>query len=346
MGTLNQTAHRRQTIREPEDVGALRRAVAAMTSTIPGVQPGDGELVATELATNLIRHTSTGGYVLYRQTGNGIELVAVDYGPGMPPTGQLLEAMPFARTPLDWAARLPTGLNAGLASIERVATMVDFFSTSSGTVVLARIGEPWPSRVRNWRWGAVNIPQDGVGESGDAWAVTADQRLAALVVDGLGHGPGAADAARAAISTFNRGTVSDLMDFMGQAHEAMRTTRGGVLGVCTIDAEREELTFAGVGNITGRVLLGDHAHHLISHAGTVGTQLSPPHTDLRQYPWGPGATLVLASDGIRTHWDPLSYPGLVDHDPAVIAATLHRDHDRAADDAAVLVIHDTRNGAR
>jgi hypothetical protein len=64
------------------------------------------------------------------------------------------------------------------------------------------------------------------------------------------------------------------------------------------------------------------------------------------YRWGPGAVLILATDGLRSRWDPLAYPGLLGHDPAVIAATLYRDHARGTDDAAVLVVADTRGAAR
>jgi hypothetical protein len=54
----------------------------------------------------------------------------------------------------------------------------------------------------------------------------------------------------------------------------------------------------------------------------------------------------MATDGLRTGWDPGAYPGLVGHDPVVVAATLHRDQGRRADDVAVLVIEDLRTPAR
>ena len=55
------------------------------------------------------------------------------------------------------------------------------------------------------------------------------------------------------------------------------------------------------------------------------------------YPWFPGATLVMCSDGIGTHWRLEDYPGLLGRDPALVAGMLYRDHVRGRDDATVLV---------
>jgi hypothetical protein len=79
---------------------------------------------------------------------------------------------------------------------------------------------------------------------------------------------------------------------------------------------------------------------LSSYPGTLGTQLSMPKTRLQQYKWPSGATLVMCSDGIRAGWGLSAYPGLIGHDPAVIAAVLHRDFARGTDDATVLVVRD------
>jgi hypothetical protein len=48
--------------------------------------------------------------------------------------------------------------------------------------------------------------------------------------------------------------------------------------------------------------------------------------------------VVLYSDGLRSHFDLVAYPDWRRHDPAVLAALLHRDLGRPRDDATVLVI--------
>ncbi|HXM56339.1 MAG TPA: SpoIIE family protein phosphatase, partial [Candidatus Dormibacteraeota bacterium] len=127
--------------------------------------------------------------------------------------------------------------------------------------------------------------------------------------------------------------------------DAMRGTRGAVAAVCWIDPGTGELTYAGVGNIAGRLLLGGASHGLVSREGTLGTHLPAPGIRPARHTWGPGATLVLASDGLRGQWDPRAYPGLLEHHPVVVAATLQRDFGRGSDDALVLVVRDRRRPA-
>ncbi|MEV5845306.1 SpoIIE family protein phosphatase [Streptomyces sp. NPDC051985] len=336
MAAVSEAAHRRCAIGPEEDVGALRRTVARLVAGQTGPRPGVAELVATELGTNLVRHAHPGGYVLLRKAGDGIELISVDHGPGMPP-GALAPTAAASAPPVGGR-----GLSAGLAVVRRHATEFDCYSTRHGTVVYARLGTAEPPASGRWRFGAVDVPLGGDGESGDAWAVAPGHRPAAMVVDGLGHGPAAAVAARAAVTAFAHCAVTDPAALVRRAHEAMRGTRGGVLGVCVIDPDRGELTYTAVGNITGRVFTaGRHGIHLLDRPGTLGTHLPPPTPHLQHGPWQPGSTLVLTSDGIRSGWNLDEHPRLLEHHPAVVAAVLHRDHGRPTDDATVLVVRDT-----
>lgn len=338
MGALSEAPHRRHPVRVEEDVGALRRLVTHAAGALVGVRPGEAALAATELATNIVRHTSAGGYLLYRPLVRGFELVAVDRGPGM----LLPWRPPDAATPLGGA-----GLGVGLAGVERLASTFDLYSVrGEGTVVLARLGTPPSSRSGPLRWGAVNVPLGGAGESGDGWAVvTGGGGLSALLVDGLGHGTRAHEGSASAIRELGDRPVVDLARYVTAAHEAMRRTRGGVLGIGTIDSGKDELTYVGVGNVSGHLFLQEVRTSLFSREGTVGTTLDMPHLRIGRYPWGPGATVVLASDGLHGHLDLQSRPGLLEHDPTVVAAAIHRDGERGSDDATVLVVRDEREAA-
>ena len=260
MGALSEQVHRRHAVRVAEDVGALRRAAAAMAATLDGVRPGHAELAATELATNLTRHATSGGYVLLRSAGNAIELIAVDGGPGMPPAslplGRSGAAAPPARPALDAASpgsRSPGAgsLGAGLAGVERLACDFDWYSSPLGTVILTRVGAPAATPAGRFRWGGVNVPLSGAGESGDGWAVAAGQRLGVAMVDGLGHGPAAATAAAAAISAFHAAPPGDPAAYLRRAHEAMLGTRGGVLAACEIDPVGQALVGLQAGQRAG-----------------------------------------------------------------------------------------------
>jgi anti-sigma regulatory factor (Ser/Thr protein kinase) len=337
VGALSQDPHQRVGIRADEDIGAARRAVARMAARLPDSRAGEAELAATELASNLLRHTAAGGYLLCRGAGGGIELLAVDSGPGIPS-----ERMPTTR-PQAAAPPRGGGLGVGLPAVRRLSAVFDCYSGPTGTVILARLHGAAPCRNASFGWGGVNVPLGGAGESGDGWAVAADGHLMALIVDGLGHGPEAAVAAQAAISAFGPRPEDGLERLLQRAHEAMRGTRGGVLAICAIDPAAGELTYAGVGNITGRLLRGHESQGLVSHDGTIGTQLALPRARSGAYRWNRDATVILASDGIGRHWDISAYPGLLSHDPAVVAAVLHRDHARGTDDATVVVVRDARS---
>jgi serine/threonine protein phosphatase PrpC len=126
----------------------------------------------------------------------------------------------------------------------------------------------------------------------------------------------------------------------------MLGTRGGVLGAAVIHPERGELAYAGVGNITARLLQGRQSRGLVSREGTLGTPLPLATPHVTTVPWAPGSALVLTSDGIRGHWDLLAYPGLLERDPSVAAAVIYRDQERGTDDATVLVVQDARREVR
>ena len=339
-------AHRRHAIRDGEDVGALRRTVTSLATTCTGIRAGDAALIATELATNIVRHATGGGEVLLRRVTGGIELLAIDRGPGMDQVTRLGHpGSPRPARPVG-PVRAGAGLSVGLASVARLATTFDLYSSPpEGTVVLARLLGYQPGH-RWCRWGGVNVAVGEDEQSGDRWAVAANGTLAALVVDGLGHGALAAAASEAAVSVFGDEPLTDVAAYVATAHRAMLGTRGAVLGICAIDPARQLLRYAGVGNIAGRVLTNGAGQGLLSRDGTLGTQLPVPRTEVVQHQWSPGATLILASDGIRSTWNPLAYPGLLGHDPAVVAATLLRDHERGSDDATVLVVQDLRRDHR
>ncbi len=360
--------HDKFVVSTDEDVGALRRGVAEVAARTLGTRAARAALAATELGTNLLRH-GAGGYVLVRPLVAGLELLAVDSGPGMPPGARTLGMVPHAspsRGDPDGGdpdggdpdggdpdggdpGRRPTkGLGVGLSAVRRAATVFDLYSTTrggsapAGTVVLARFLEG-PPRPGWCRWGAVNVAIEEGGISGDGWAVSALPLLVSvLVVDGLGHGREAGLAAAAAVSAFGADPSANLEELVRRAHEAMRPTRGGVLAVCSVNPELGELRYGAIGNISGMLLNDRTSQRLLGRDGILGTSLVPPSPRVNSYPWSPGAVLVLASDGLRSSWDPLAYPGLLSHDPAVIAAVLQRDYGRPNDDATVLVVCDLR----
>ena len=358
MGPLRQAVpqspgpHSLHRIASEEDVGAVRRAAGRLRLDDAIGPPGgvvhgqaeqraaDALLVATELASNVLRHAG-GGYVLLRELEPGVELIAVDAGRGIDRLTLARLAEPLTDPPALPSAEPGAGLGVGLAAVRRRASEFDVYTRAGGgSVVLARLAPATDSA--RLAWGSVNVPLDGGGPSGDACLVMPGEPTIAAVIDGLGHGPRAAAASAAAVSALASDLPTDPESVVALAHRSMRSTRGAVIGACVIDADAGELSFVGVGNISARLLSDGTGRSMVSHGGTLGTAEALPAHQVFRYPWSPGATMILASDGLRSGWDAMSYPGLLDHDPAVVAAVLHRDFARPGDDASVLVLKDRR----
>ncbi|MFA5861069.1 MAG: hypothetical protein WDA16_05180 [Candidatus Thermoplasmatota archaeon] len=122
----------------------------------------------------------------------------------------------------------------------------------------------------------------------------------------------------------------------------LRKTRGGVLGLARIDPIQSQFQFVRVGNIEGRMFHPDRDVTLLSREGTVGTSIDPPATRIIAEAWAPGTVMILHSDGVAISHDSVMYNGLLQRDPAVIAAVAIRDGFRGTDDATVVVVKDTR----
>jgi anti-sigma regulatory factor (Ser/Thr protein kinase)/acyl-coenzyme A thioesterase PaaI-like protein len=326
MEALRQPSHIRFAITEQADIGAVRRALRGYAAQLgTGQRLAHAELVATELATNLIRHAKPGGWLLARPLPPaGIELIAVDRGPGMAQAGSA-------------STGRPGELGAGLEVVRRTARHFDVHTRpGTGTVVLAVVdladSAPAPAART---WAGVSI---GLGEAcGDGWAVAeCPDGLAVAVVDGLGHGPLASAAADTALAVFAR-APTDLDRFVVRANEATRATRGGVVAVCHLVRDRDELRYLVVGNISGRVVAGGRSRSLPGQPGALGIQIAPPRAATGTLAWRPGAVLLLWSDGLRSGIEPPD-PAVLGHDPAIVAALLHRDHTRERDDATVVAV--------
>ena len=297
------------------------------------VDAGRVAIVATELARNLIRHAS-GGVVLIGlfedETGAGVECISLDTGPG------IAEPMAAMRDGFSTAG----GPGTGLGAIDRLSHAFDVYSRPGhGSAFLARLqgGVPAAAPRPPPRYGGVSVAKPGEDACGDAWRVKRQgDDLTILVVDGLGHGPLAADAAGAATRAFDLGKGRADPEVMERLHLALRSTRGAAASIVVLPAATNEVAFIGVGNVMGVVTSGLETRRMVSFNGTLGHSLKSvrPFT----YPTRGDTIAVLASDGVGTHWSFDAYPGLKARHPALIAAVLYRDFGRQRDDATVVVV--------
>ncbi|MGW5433960.1 SpoIIE family protein phosphatase [Streptomyces sp. NPDC004059] len=300
-------------------------------------------LVATELATNLVKHAGGGRVVIDivdrpgAMRAPGVQVAAIDYGPGIHDITVALR---------DGYTTSEASLGAGLGTCMRISDDFDLYSTPRGTVAVARVDqEPAPCRDQRGqgpRAGGINVPLGRNEHSGDAWSCArSGSRVTLMLADGLGHGTQAAQASSAAVDELHRSAHLPPEEILRHMHLALRPTRGAAVAVAQVDTDSGELAFAGVGNIGARLHAGDSWEHLISHPGIVGAQY-PATVPAHRLPWRPGGPLVLHSDGLPSRWAPPDDPDLLTRDPAVVAATILRDASSAAspvrDDTSVAVL--------
>jgi anti-sigma regulatory factor (Ser/Thr protein kinase) len=289
-------------------------------------------LVVTEAATNIARHAGRGEILLRRtamDTSADVELLALDNGPGM---SNVAECM---RDGFSTAGSRGVGLGA----ISRLSTTVDILSApGKGTALLSRIS-PRGKRLLESQlvWGAVCVPIRGRDVSGDGWAVDeAPGRSTILVVDGLGHGLHAFDAAQEALRVFHRMSGKGPESLLRALDQDLRGTRGAAALTVDINWPDRKVRYAGVGNIAGMLLPpGQNGWGLVSHPGSLG--LATGRVQEFTCRWPDKALMVVHSDGLSRRWDLATYPGLSQRDPSLIAGVLYRDFHTRKDDAVVLV---------
>jgi anti-sigma regulatory factor (Ser/Thr protein kinase) len=342
-----------QEIKEEAQVGAARRGVRRFAARrgFSEDQLSELDIVVQEIGTNAVRYATSGGCLHWSKTLGkepGLELFYFDKGPGVYDLERAL------RDGVSSGGSLGTGFGA----MRRLLDEFDVYSTVKGTTRrltnarrttygTALLGRKWVeppmteeqrerARRVTRRVGSWSRPRPGEETNGDAWFIKEhDGETLLAVVDGLGHGRGAGEAARAALDTLERWEGEPLDELILATHDALRATRGAVMGAVVLDPARGAFNYAGVGNVEVRVLGADEPARPIPANGTLGARLS----QVRVWPhrWQEGTTLVIASDGISATWDVNAYPGLVNRSPQLLAGILLRDFARSSDDATVLV---------
>lgn len=320
-------------ITESSEVADARRQATAHARDLgfDETRVGTLAILVTEMAGNIVKHGGGGELLVHaiEMAGKyGIELIALDKGPGMHNVDACLhDGYSTAGSP-----------GTGLGAIVRMSDESHIYSAPGlGTAVMARLwtDTPPPGRTGMLDVEGVSIPKRGEIECGDGWArLLQEERSVILVVDGLGHGPLAASAARTAVEVFHDNADRGAAQIISILHDALRSTRGAAAAVTEIDHRNRSIRFAGIGNIAAIVFSPDKIQRMVSHNGIVGHEMRKVQEFL--YPWPDDALLAMHSDGISTHWSLDTYPGLLRSHPSLIASVIYRDFCRGRDDATVV----------
>ncbi len=320
-------------VNDASEVAQARRQAAAIADRNGFAEEDSGRvaLVATELATNLIKH-GRGGEMLIGAfedgDGGGTEIIALDRGPGIADVEACLK---------DGYSSAGTRGN-GLGAIIRQSHDFDIASWPGlGTAILARLkpGRPHPHRAPSHSgWGAVSIAMPGEDVCGDSWSVLANGGVTLFVADGLGHGQDAAEASVEAVRLLHRFGGHQVPTLLDYIHGGLRSTRGAAVSIARFEPKTGRVVFAGVGNVAGAQATDGTLRRMVSMPGTAGHVARK--IQAFDYPFDHGL-IVLASDGVSTGWSLAKYPNIQTVHPTLIAAILYRDFGRRRDDATVLV---------
>jgi negative regulator of sigma-B (phosphoserine phosphatase) len=195
------------------------------------------------------------------------------------------------------------------------------------------VGE-WPASLDR---GVAGAPIEGEARSGDlaVFAATASGALACLI-DGLGHGPEAADAAELCAATVREHAQAPAEELLNACHTALIDTRGVVMTAAWFDLERSTLSWAGVGNVDARLVrAGPELREEVAlvFGGVLGFRM--PSVRPATMPLERGDLLVMITDGI----DGAISPALAGGGTAqTMAERIFEMHSKGSDDALAVVV--------
>jgi phosphoserine phosphatase RsbX len=188
-------------------------------------------------------------------------------------------------------------------------------------------------------WAAEARPRPGESICGDKLiAVDVDGTAALIgVLDGLGHGAQAAQAAKRGVDVLRSGRAEQLEVLIQRCHNALLGTRGAAMTLARIDFRADTLSWIGVGNVAADIVVkhpaGVEVRSSVRLAGGIVGYRIPESIAPQDISIRPGDLLVMASDGIvEGHLDDIDFSA----SSLTIADHMLHTHAKGNDDALVL----------
>lgn len=293
-------------------------------------------LVAAEMASNLVKHAGgRGSLQIWQQPCEVLDLVAFDWGPGLPdPELATRDGYSSAGT-----------LGKGLGSMRRLADVFGIYSRPAGphdgrgwhgTVVWCRFHARKPVDPPSLQVGLFVRALSACRHNGDhVYLHEAGGRLRLLHLDGLGHGEAAASATGGLLAHVEGAPDAQSLLATVDRHLA-RGERGAVGLICEIDRASASACLLGIGDVTAHLCRDGRIEHIAFPPGVLGREHK--RAQLRTLPWRPDSTLVSTSDGIRRGLKADAFPGLCQQHPQLIAYVLGNALARMTDDQSVCAL--------
>jgi hypothetical protein len=174
---------------------------------------------------------------------------------------------------------------------------------------------------------------EGAGGAVALLEVDESAPLLLAVVDGVGHGRPARQAAELVLEAVLGNGWRDLPTLAGACHRRLKTTRGATAAFALLQPGRR-LAALGVGDVRIEVS-GPPARALAVNGGTVGHNLPrQPIVEERELPAGAG--LFLCSDGIGPRFGLGALPPALAVDPRAAVEWIVATHAIPSDDAVAI----------
>lgn len=176
-------------------------------------------------------------------------------------------------------------------------------------------------------------PEDACGDGGVI--IRTEDYIFAALLDVLGHGVEAHQVALRAEAFLTDNAAQPPADLITDLHNHLKGSRGAVAALCRVDLTDREACYSGMGNINTRIY-GPGAQKFLPQEGIIGYRISTPRE--KRFRLEPGGVLVMSSDGVKEHFDPADYPGLLSGSAEEISVNILDQLNKGTDDASCLVL--------
>src|SRR5262249_27623388 len=147
-----------------------------------------------------------------------------------------------------------------------------------------------------------------------------------------------AAAARIATESLRSRAQWPVVDLIQYCHSVLQKSRGVVLSLASIDADKNQMNWVGIGNVEGALFRADPAAQRLREllpyrGGVLGYQLPPLRVQTLSI--ASGDTVIFVTDGIESGClvaSPTSW------DPQALADYIVSRHGKQTDDALALVV--------
>ncbi len=333
-------------VRGTYDIGYIRRQITEnmKKNGFSDMDTAEISIVVNELCCNLVRHAAVGGKIQYSQIieqgKSGIEIKAIDKGPGIENTEEMLK---------DGVSSKGT-MGGGLGAIRRLSDYFDIYSntnklennqTEPGTTVTVRKWKKKPEDTHRTSCSDIRVsvlsrPYQSDSVSGDSYYVRSNYNKDIIaVIDGLGHGSEAFEAAQRAVKTIDENTHLSVDEILRVMNLSLKCTRGAVVVLIIINKFDKEFEMLSIGNINSRLISANKTEILRTSSGFVGGYNGSFKS--QKYAYKRGDILTLCTDGVSSNWDAEEYIMGGTDNPTVLCNSIFYDHAKENDDATMLV---------